>query len=76
MKCKYNDCGWCYYRGDESNDINGQCLSPQECLIPLSLIPTSNESFDEMLDMINNPTEDDKEALKELLEHKKRWERL
>ena len=30
--CKYNDCGWCYYKGDKTTtDNNGQCNSPQEC---------------------------------------------
>lgn len=24
-RCEFNDCGWCYYKGDESNDNNGQC---------------------------------------------------
>lgn len=34
--CKYNDCGWCYYRGDcETTDINGACNKPQECRVNL-----------------------------------------
>lgn len=31
MKCKYNDCGWCYCSSDNSNDDNGQCNNPEGC---------------------------------------------
>lgn len=32
MRCPYNDCGWCYYRGDgNSNDINGACNNAETC---------------------------------------------
>ncbi len=30
--CNYNDCGWCYAKGDvEKNDTNGACNAPKEC---------------------------------------------
>ena len=29
--CVFNDCGWCYYNGDESNDKNGQCNNSESC---------------------------------------------
>lgn len=31
MKCKYNDCGWCYCKTGKSNDDNGQCNKPEDC---------------------------------------------
>lgn len=31
MKCKYNDCGWCYCKSGKSNDENGQCNKPEDC---------------------------------------------
>jgi len=33
MRCKHWDCGWCYApEGSKSNDENGQCQKPDECL--------------------------------------------
>lgn len=32
-RCEFNDCGWCYYKGDESNDNNGQCNNAESCEI-------------------------------------------
>ena len=30
--CEYNDCGWCYYKGDKpTTDNNGECNNPQGC---------------------------------------------
>ena len=35
--CEYNDCGWCYYRGElEPNDSNGQCRQPETCPVRLA----------------------------------------
>lgn len=35
--CQYNDCGWCYYRGDgNSNDKNSQCNKPQQCEVNIN----------------------------------------
>lgn len=31
MRCKYWDCGWCYCKTGNSNDINGKCMMPKEC---------------------------------------------
>ena len=31
MKCKFNDCGWCYCESGKSNDENGACNKPEEC---------------------------------------------
>lgn len=31
MKCKYDDCGWCYCKSGKSNDNNGQCNKPEDC---------------------------------------------
>lgn len=32
MKCKHNDCGWCYAPPNTAtNDQGGQCLQPKEC---------------------------------------------
>ena len=31
MKCKFNDCGWCYCERGNSNDNNGSCNKPEEC---------------------------------------------
>lgn len=31
MRCKHWDCGWCYCRTGNSNDINGMCMAPNEC---------------------------------------------
>jgi len=30
-RCEFNDCGWCYYKGDESNDNNGHCNNSESC---------------------------------------------
>lgn len=32
-RCLHWDCGWCYYAGNESNDIQGQCNKPLECMV-------------------------------------------
>ena len=31
MKCKFNDCGWCYCESEESNDEFGACCNPSAC---------------------------------------------
>lgn len=31
MKCKFNDCGWCYCESGKANDDNGACNKPEEC---------------------------------------------
>ena len=31
MKCKFNDCGWCYCESGKSNDDNGACNNPEDC---------------------------------------------
>lgn len=31
MKCKFNDCGWCYCESGKSNDDNGACNKQEEC---------------------------------------------
>ena len=31
MKCKFNDCGWCYCESGKSNDDNGACNKPEDC---------------------------------------------
>jgi len=32
MKCKYFDCGWCYYKGDaETNSHYGACKGSDGC---------------------------------------------
>ena len=31
MKCKFNDCGWCYCKSGKSNDNNGACNRPEDC---------------------------------------------
>lgn len=32
MKCKYNDCGWCYATPNTvTNDQQGQCIEPEQC---------------------------------------------
>ena len=31
MKCKFNDCGWCYCESGKSNDENCACNSQEEC---------------------------------------------
>lgn len=32
IKCKYNDCGWCYAPKEVTNNAKyGQCLNPNEC---------------------------------------------
>jgi len=32
MKCKYFDCGWCYYKGDvETNSHCGACKGSDGC---------------------------------------------
>ena len=31
MKCKFNDCGWCYCKSGKSNDSSGACNKPKEC---------------------------------------------
>lgn len=33
MKCKHNDCGWCYSKDKQANDTQGQCNNPQECVV-------------------------------------------
>jgi hypothetical protein len=34
MKCKFNDCGWCYAPAEsDSNDSNGACKYPDECTV-------------------------------------------
>lgn len=33
MKCKFNDCGWCYSKDEQTNDTQGQCNNPQECVV-------------------------------------------
>ena len=30
-RCKHLDCGWCYRKTGNSNDVNGKCMSPNEC---------------------------------------------
>ena len=31
MKCKFNDCGWCYCESGKLNDENGACNKPEDC---------------------------------------------
>ena len=32
MKCKYNDCGWCYAPPNTAtNDQQGECIEPKQC---------------------------------------------
>ena len=31
MKCKFNDCGWCYCKSGTSNDENGSCNKQEDC---------------------------------------------
>lgn len=31
MKCKFNDCGWCYCESGKSNDESGACNNPEDC---------------------------------------------
>lgn len=33
MKCKFNDCGWCYSKDEQANDNQGACKNPQECVV-------------------------------------------
>ena len=30
-RCEFNDCGWCYYKGEKSNDEGGQCNNSESC---------------------------------------------
>lgn len=52
MKCKYNDCGWCYAPANTAtNDEQGQCLEPSQCperqRQPHELIRKSNAKEDD-----------------------------
>lgn len=41
-RCLHWDCGWCYYAGDKSNEVQGQCSKPLECPVWIEQKTESN----------------------------------
>jgi hypothetical protein len=53
MKCKYNDCGWCYAPENvETNATRGGCFEPEYC--PYTKQMTEEPSDTEILEFLLN----------------------